>query len=406
MKNKNTTFENIDILKSEIKKLAKFYSVKVKKIRESIHRNPELSFKEYNTSLLIKTILEEENVYYDSILETGIVAKIEGNKPDSKSIALRAELDALPIQEKNFHDYSSRNKNIMHACGHDVHLACLLGAIFILNEIKSSFEGTIYFIFQPGEELNPGGASLMIENGIFNIVKSDFFIAQHVSPELNIGKVGFCNGISMASCDDFTIEIKGSGGHGAMPHLCIDPIVISSHVILGIQQLVSRTTSPLDPVVITIGEINTIGGATNIIPNKVVLNGTLRVFDEKTRIILHEKIDQIVNGFSLAMGAESIITIDEGYPSLKNNDLLSGKCFRVAQNFMGKENVLKIDKRMTSEDFAFFSKKKAACFYRIGTQSKNGDNSSQIHTSSFDVDEGIYEIGMGLMTFIALQVAD
>lgn len=384
----------------EVKKLANRYFEDIVKIRRSIHQNPELSFEEHNTSLFIQHILEENNISFQSgIVKTGIVAEVKGELESSKHLVLRADMDALPILEKNETPYKSVNKGVMHACGHDVHSSSLLGTLLILNNLKQLFGGTIRFIFQPGEEKLPGGASLMIKEGVLE-PKPTCCIAQHVYPELEAGKVGFKTGTYMASADEIYITIKGKGGHAALPHLLVDPVVISAQIITSLQQIVSRNNNPENPSVLSFGYIDA-QGATNVIPDSVHLKGTFRTFDEKWRFEAHHKIKSIVNSICNANGATCDIDLKVGYPFLKNDPKLTTKSKESAIEYLGKENVVDLSLRMTSEDFSFFSQVAPSCFYRLGTG--DGKTIKKLHTSTFDVNEDALRTSTGLMAYIVLK---
>jgi len=386
-----------------IKEKATLYKVEVIEIRRHLHRNPELSFQEFNTSKFVCDKLEEYGIEYEKgIVKTGVVGLIKGSNPTSKTIALRADLDALPILEENNVTYKSVNDGVMHACGHDVHTSSLLGAAKILNEIKDQFEGTIKLIFQPGEEKLPGGASLMIKEGVLENPSPDAVIGQHVFPQLETGKVGFRSGMYMASCDELYVTIKGKGGHAALPHQNVDPILISSHVIVALQQLISRVIPPTVPAVLSFGSI--IGkGATNIIPDKVELEGTFRAMNEEWRSIAHEKMIKMAESIAKSMGGECIFRIEKGYPFLVNDEKVTNIAKSAAIQFLGKDNVVELDLRMTAEDFAYYSQVKPVCFYRLGIKNEAKGITSGLHKSTFNIDEDAIETSIGLMSWIALQ---
>lgn len=382
-----------------IKQKAKSYSEEVIEIRRHLHQNPELSFKEYNTSNYIQNYLNKLDIEFkNGVVDTGIVALIKGKNPEAKTIALRADIDALPIQEENTVNYKSINEGVMHACGHDVHAASLLGAAKILNELKEEFEGTIKLIFQPGEEKLPGGASLMIKEGVLQNPTPKAIIGQHVFPDLPAGKVGFKPGMYMASCDEIYVTIKGKGGHAALPHTFIDPIFISSSIITNLQQIVSRRAKPSTPTVLSFGKINSKGGATNIIPDEVYLEGTFRTMDEIWREEAHKLIKQIAADIAKTMGGECIIDIKKGYPFLKNDESLTNQSILFAKEYLGEENVIDLELRMTGEDFAFYAQQIPGCFYRLGTGKSTG-----LHTSTFNIDEKSIETSIGLMSWMAIS---
>jgi amidohydrolase len=386
-----------------IKSLAKEFSHECILIRRQIHSNPELGFEEIETAKLICSKLDEYGISYQSgIGKTGIVGLIKGKNSDKKTIALRADMDALPILEKNDCDYKSKHEGIMHACGHDAHIAYLLGAAKILNSLKENFEGSIKLIFQPSEEKFPGGALAMINEGVLLNPEPESVIGQHVLPTLDCGKMGVRSGKYMASTDEIYLTIKGKGGHAATPELNIDPIVIASHIIIALQQITSRYATPNIPTVLSFGKI--IGnGRTNVIPDEVKIEGTLRTFDEKWRYEAHERITKIAQSIAEGMGAKCDVFIVKGYPFLVNNTMLAENIKQLGIEYLGEENVIDLDLRMTAEDFAYFSHLKPSCFYRIGIRNESKGIISNLHTSTFNIDEGSIEPGMGLMAWIALN---
>ncbi len=390
-------------LKDKIKLQASTYFNDLVAIRRHLHAHPELSFHEVETAKYISQKLTDFGIEHQTnIGGHGIVGIIKGNNPDKKTIALRADIDALPIEEKNDCSYVSQNTGVMHACGHDVHTTCLLGAVKILNELKNNFEGTLKFIFQPAEEKLPGGASILIKEGVLKNPDVAQIFGQHVLPQLETGKVAFKSGIAMASCDEIFITVHGKGGHGAQPNLAIDPILIASHIVIALQSIISRNANPLMPSVLSIGKI--IGnGATNIIPEVVKMEGTFRTFDEQWRKEVHQKIETICHSIAASFGGHCDVLIDKGYPFLKNDEAMTQSAFELAQMYLGAENVEEMPTRMTAEDFSYYSQVVPACFYRLGTGNKEKGITSSIHTPTFDVDEKCLEIGAGLMAWIAIQ---
>jgi len=386
-----------------IKEKASIYKDEVIAIRRHLHKNPELSFEEHNTSKYVCSKLDEYKIEYKSgYVKTGVVGLIKGVNPDCKTIALRADLDALPIIEENEVSYKSVNEGVMHACGHDVHTSSLLGVAKILNEVKGQFEGTIKLIFQPGEERLPGGASLMIDEGVLKDPAPKSIIGQHVYPELEAGKVGFKGGMYMASCDEIYVTVKGEGGHAALPHQNIDPILISSHVITALQQLISRMMPPTIPAVLSFGKI--IGnGSTNVIPDIVELEGTFRAMDEDWRAIAHVKMKKMAESIAESMGGECDFVIAKGYPYLINDEETTNVAKKAAIEFLGKENVVDLDLRMTAEDFSYYSQVVPACFYRLGVKNKLENKKLSLHTSTFNIDEQAIETSIGLMSWIAIN---
>lgn len=388
-------------IKHEIQQLAKEFFAEIADIRRHLHRNPELSFEEYNTSAFVKAVLDKIGIPYTSMANTGVVALLKGDLPSDKVIALRADMDALPITEVEGRPYGSQNKGVMHACGHDVHTSSLLGVAKILYALKSKFGGTVKLIFQPGEEKLPGGASLMIKEGVLTNPEPNAVIGQHVMPFIEVGKVGFRAGQYMASCDELFMTVRGRGGHGAQPHQNIDPIAITAQIISALQQVVSRFADPRIPTVLSWGKI--VGnGATNIIPNEVYLEGTFRTFNEEWRAAAHDKIVKIATGIAESMGASCDIEVRKGYPYLVNEPQLTSAARKAAEEYLGAENVVDLDLWPAAEDFSYYSQVANACFYRLGTGNKAKGIQSAVHTPTFDIDEDALEIGMGLMAFIAI----
>jgi amidohydrolase len=388
---------------NKIKSLASDLHEEIRGIRRHIHQNPELSFQEFKTQSYVWQQLDEAGITNkQKIANTGIVAIIEGKNPSKKVVALRGDMDALPIVEANDVPYKSSNPGVMHACGHDVHTSCLLGAAKIINSLKNEFEGSVKLVFQPGEEKLPGGASVMIKEGVLSNPSVTNIIGQHVMPLLPVGKVGFRKGLYMASTDEIYMTIRGKGGHGAQPHQNIDPIVAMAQVITALQQVVSRVASPIIPSVLSFGKVIA-NGATNIIPNEVYLEGTFRTLDEEWRAKAHESIVKIAKGISESLGCQCDIEIRKGYPFLKNNPELTQKAIDNAIAYMGAENVVNLDIWMAAEDFSYFSQELPACFYRLGTRNDAKNITSHVHTPTFDIDENALPIGMGLMAWLAIS---
>lgn len=398
--------------KEQIQQLSEKYFEEVVKIRQHLHRYPELSFEEYKTSEFICSVLDKLKIPYQTgYVKTGIVALIEGNKPEKKVIALRGDMDALPINEKNNVPYCSVNDGVMHACGHDVHSACVLGAAMILNELKNQFEGTIKLIFQPGEEVLPGGASLMIKEKVLEQPRVEAAIAQHVFPSMETGKVGFRSGMYMASTDELHITIKGKGGHAAMAGDYINPIVPAAEIITELQKAfpyeidlegVARNIHNQIPTVIAFGKIEGLG-ATNVVPEQVKLEGTFRTMDESWRKKVHETIRSVIKMIEKRHRVFIHTDIQHGYPFLVNDERVTNQCYKAAQEYLGKENVEELPLRMTAEDFSYISQVVPSCFYRLGTGNKEKGITSGVHTSTFDIDETALKIGSGLMAWLALE---
>ena len=386
---------------NKIKSLAKELKNDVIDIRRQIHQSPGLSFEEYETSNLIQSLLTSWNIEYDLLTETGIVATIKGRNPEKKTVALRADIDALPIQEKNECSYKSAVDGVMHACGHDAHTAMLLGAAKILNQMKDDFEGTIKLIFQPGEEKLPGGASIMIEKGVLKDV--DLIIAQHVYPDLPCGEVGFCSGEYMASCDEINITIKGKGGHAAKVKERSNTTVAAAKLLCAISELSSEFNKEerKNPIIIAFGSFIA-DGTYNVIPNEVTLKGTMRTFDENDRKTVKNKIKEFCAEIASSFNVEADLFIEQGYPVLINDVSLTNSLRDKAIDFMGEEKVKDIPQLMTAEDFAWYSHKTKACMYRIGTSNVEKGIVSKQHTPTFDIDEDALEIGVGLMAWLAI----
>jgi hippurate hydrolase len=384
------------MLQQKIKDLAKQYSSEFIDIRHYLHAHPELSYKEYETSKFVQQKLAEYNIPFQIMATTGVVGLIKGKNPETRVIALRADMDALPIQEENNVPYKSTVPNVMHACGHDVHTTCLLGAAKILSETKDEWEGTVKLIFQPGEEKNPGGASLLIKEGVLENPAPQCIFGLHVNPQLEVGKVSFRGGKVMASADELYFTIRSKGGHAAAPHLTADTILIASHLVVSLQQVISRNRDPFTPSVLSISSFQG-GYTTNVIPSEVKLMGTFRAMDEGWRFRAHDIIRKHVTELVHAMGAEADVHIDVGYPTVYNNELLSEQARKLADDFMGKEFVEETEVRMGAEDFGFYSQKIPGCFFRLGTANKEKGITSGVHTPTFNIDERAIEIGMGMM---------
>jgi amidohydrolase len=391
------------MVKDKIKQLAKAYKSEIIDNRRHLHAHPELSFQEHKTCAFVEERLKDFGITkIERKAETGIVALIEGKNPRAKTIALRGDMDALPILEQNEVSYKSTSPGVMHACGHDVHTASLLGASKILNEIKDQFEGSIKLIFQPGEELIPGGASLMIKDKALENPRPSGIIGQHVMPLIPVGKVGFRKGMYMASADELYITVKGKGGHGAMPETLVDPVLIASHLIIGLQQVVSRNASPKIPSVLSFGRVEALG-ATNIIPNEVKIQGTFRTLNEDWRSKAHIQMVKIAKGIVEGMGGELDFEVRKGYPFLKNEEELTARAQKAAIDFLGEENVVDLDIWMAAEDFSYYTQEIDGCFYRLGTRNEAKGIISGVHTPTFDIDEDALEIGAGLMAYIAIK---
>lgn len=391
------------MLKDQIQLLAKLYKEEFIAVRQHLHANPELSYKEFETSTFVQSKLKAFGIPFTVMAETGVVGLIEGKNPSSKVIALRADMDALPILEENDVPYKSKVDGIMHACGHDVHTTCLLGAAKILNELKDEWEGTVKLIFQPGEEKNPGGASIMIKEGVLENPKPQCIFGLHVHPGLQLGQLSFRGGKVMASADELYLTVKGKGGHAASPHLSVDPILIASHLVVSLQQIISRNRNPHNPSVLSITAFNA-GTTTNVIPNEVKLMGTFRAMDEQWRFEAHELIRRTATQLVQSMGGELDLHIDVGYPTVYNNEALNEKAKTKAAELLGAERVEETELRMGAEDFGYYSQVIPGCFFRLGVMNKEKGITSGVHTPTFNIDEDAIETGMAMMAWLGSTV--
>jgi amidohydrolase len=391
------------IIKNYILSLNSDFFDEFVEVRNHLHKHPELSFQEYHTSDFIKKYLSDLGLNFSMNTKTGIVGYIEGKKSFSENIVLlRADIDALPIYEKNDVPYKSLVDGVMHACGHDVHTASLLGVLKIINNLKNEFSGKIKFVFQPGEEKLPGGAKLMIDNGLLNDYPK-YAIAQHVFPELEVGKIGFKRGQYMASCDEVYIDVIGKGGHGAMPHLNIDPVVIGAQIISSLQSIISRYNNPIQPSVLSFGRVFA-DGATNVIPDKMTIEGTFRTLDETWRYKAHQLIENAVNSIAEGYGAKAIVKIIKGYPSVVNDSILTTSLKDFAIELLGEDNVVDLPIRMTGEDFGYISQLTPSCFYRLGVRNEDKGIVNGVHSPHFDIDEKAIQISIQTLSWFALSV--
>ena len=387
------------MLKEKIRQLASAYSTEFINIRHHLHAHPELSYQEYQTSKFIQDKLKEYGIPFVIMAETGVVGLIKGKNPDKKVVALRGDMDALPIREENDVPYRSTKDGVMHACGHDVHTTCLLGAAKILNELKNEWEGTVKLIFQPGEERNPGGASILIKEGVLENPRPQAIFGLHVHPQLETGKLSFRGGQVMASADEIYITIRGKGGHAAAPHLAADTILIASNLVVSLQQIISRNRDPFQSSVLSISSFQG-GHTTNVIPSEVKLMGTFRALNEEWRFKAHKLITKMAIGLVESMGAEIDLHIDVGYPTVFNNEELNAKARTLAEEFMGKEKIETTEMRMGAEDFGYYSQVIPGCFYRLGVGNAAKGISSGVHTPTFNIDENAIEIGMSMMAWL------
>ncbi len=384
-----------------IQRLAAEYAADVVAVRHHLHAYPELSFQETETVAFVAQELRKLGLDPRPVAGTGLVALIEG-RPGGPAVALRADMDALPIQELNDVAYKSQTPGVMHACGHDVHTASLLGAARILVALKDEFQGSVKLLFQPGEERLPGGASLMIQEGVLENPAPASVLGQHVFPQLPAGKIGLRPGRYMASTDELYLTIKGRGGHGAMPEQNLDPVLVAAHIIVAAQQVVSRRANPKIPSVLSFGKVIA-NGATNVIPNEVYIEGTFRTLNEAWRDEAHGHLRQLCEGLAASMGAVCELEIRRGYPYLENEPALTARTRAAAEEYLGPENVVELDQWMAAEDFAYFSQAVPACFYRLGTRAEDGRFAASVHTPTFDIDEKALAVGPGLMAWLAVR---
>ncbi len=380
------------------------YLEEVTQIRRHLHRNPERSFDEKKTSEYIRDLLNQWNVSYTyPFVEHGILVSIEGADKKGPVIALRSDMDGLPIQEETNLDFASINEGVMHACGHDIHMASLLGAIRILNEMKDHISGRVLCIFQPGEEKLPGGAKLMLEEGVFDKIRPDMIIAQHVLPEMEAGKVGFRAGAYMASSDEIYISVKGKGGHAALPENINDPVLMTSNILISLQQEINRRSPKGVPTVLSFGKV-VANGAMNVIPDEVSVEGTFRTMNEAWREKAHKIIRQISEGIATSMGGSVELEIRPGYPALDNDPKLTQHSKELASELLGSEYVTDMDIRMTAEDFAWFSHQYPAMMYRLGVRSPETDEVLSLHSSRFIADERALKTGVSLLAWLAINL--
>jgi amidohydrolase len=392
------------MLKENIRQLAKKYAPEFIDIRHHLHAHPELSYQEFKTSAFVQEQLKKMGIPYRVMAGTGVVGLLEGKNPGSRVVALRADMDALPIQEANDIPYRSTNEGVMHACGHDVHTTVLLGASRVLQELRNEWEGTVKLIFQPGEEKNPGGASLMIKEGVLKDPVPQAIFGLHVHPGLETGKLSFRGGMVMASADELYITIRGKGGHAAAPHLTVDTILVASHLVVALQQIISRNRNPLSPSVLSITSVQG-GHTTNVIPSEVKLMGTFRAMDEEWRFKAHELIRKQATELVHSMGAEIDLHIDVGYPMVHNNEVLDVVARAEAREFMGADRVSETEIRMGAEDFGYYTQLIPGCFYRLGVMNVGKGITSGVHTPTFNIDESAIEIGMGMMAYLGGKIS-
>ena len=398
--------EDFSTLAATVREAARKVYPEVAVLRRHLHQHPELSYQEFQTTAYIKAYLAGLGIEAEPpLMETGVVAFLRGEGAvtgERRTVALRADIDALPLQEENRHDFCSTVERCMHACGHDMHAAMLLGAATVLNGMKAELKGDVLLIFQPAEEKAPGGAKPLIEAGLLEKYNPSAIFAQHCFPSVKSGSIAMCKGAFMAAADELYITIHGQGGHASAPHKTRDPILASAHIITALQHLVSRVAPPHESAVLSIASING-GHATNIIPGKVTMMGTMRTMNEELRALLHEKFDRTVRQVAAAFDCEAEVEIVSGYPVLYNDPDMTDIAWEAGKEFLGDEKVHQSEKLMTAEDFAYYLRECPGSFWQLGTGLDGSAPGNLLHSPTFDPDEHALETGTGMMSYLALR---
>ncbi len=400
--------ENSPVVIERIRKKTEQLFPEIVGIRREIHRHPELSFQEFRTTAMIRERLLKLGLKIEhEYLETGVVALLEGGsgKTGNELVALRADIDALPLQEENSHEFCSLEKGIMHACGHDMHTAILLGTAAVLSEIKANLSGDVLFIFQPAEEKAPGGARPLIEAGLLQHYQPSAVFALHCFPHLQAGKVALRAGGLMAAADELYITVHGEGGHASAPHKVADPVLAAAHIITSLQHLVSRVASPYEPVVVSISSING-GNATNIIPGKVVMSGTLRTMSEDVRALMHKRLRQNIEHIGKGLGVEAELDIVNGYPVVVNHPETTRAMRHASVAYLGEDSVEECEPLMTAEDFSYYLQQVPGTFIQLGSGRELPEKGSGLHSPFFNPDEKAISTGMGVMSYAAWSWLD
>lgn len=385
------------------KQLSEKYFDKMVAIRRHLHQYPELSGEEQQTAQYITQVLDQIGIAYQkNIAGYGIVALLKGNLHGESCVALRADMDALPIKENNSNSYCSLNEGIMHACGHDFHTASLLGALMILNDLKDSFGGTIKAIFQPSEERYEGGAPFMIKEGVLHNPKVDYIFGLHADTALTSDQVGFRAGKYMASTDELHFTVVGKGGHAAMPLDVINPIPIAARLLLKWEEEIDKIKPNDTPFVMNFGRLIA-DGANNIIPNKAHLSGTLRVFDEEKRELILKRIEEIAIQVCQDNEAQCLVDIRRGYPMVVNDSEVTQKAIEIAENYLGKEHIVSLAIRTTAEDFSYFLQQVPGTFFRVGVSNPGKGIIHPLHSAQFDIDETALHTASEMFAKLAIE---